>query len=148
MWVFTTCGFYSVVQTEANKRTGEVTVRARVKSDLTRLKRKYLKGNRFCSKITEDPRADYRFRFTVQRDVFADVMFEATKDIDYPNFKAEVHRLIGPCRANVYNQIWRIMLRLQEGELADDFGPRKDNQLQLEDVGWANFSGNPASDND
>jgi hypothetical protein len=85
MWMFSKDGFFSVVQNEYCS-PGELAVRARCRKDL----------EAFCratktpaKKIIRTPKADYRFRVHVKRELWAAYAAAAAGAIDYPNFKNE-----------------------------------------------------------
>ena len=86
MWLLIPEGFYSVVQ--KNGET-DLSVRARVKDDLERLRERYLPE---LSEIIETPQGDYRYRAWVDRASFADALARIGQELDYDNFKSEVAR--------------------------------------------------------
>jgi hypothetical protein len=108
MWLLIPEGVYSVVQ-----KNGEIdlSVRARVKDDLERLREHYLPE---LSEIIETPQGDYRYRAWVDRSAFADALARIGQELDYDNFKNEVARR-DPARAHVYGKIWSVLGKLQPG---------------------------------
>lgn len=100
MWLFTTIGFFSIVQ-----KRGEsgLTVRARVASDLDRLREKYLTE---LSATIRNGGTDYPFRATVSHEAFARGLSKIGTDIRYDNFKSEVAKKMGTNRAHVYGNVW------------------------------------------
>lgn len=127
MWLFTDDGFYSIVHKPGDQ---ELTVRARVKSDLERLKTRYLPG---LSDIVETENADYRFRAKVSHAAFAHALYSIGLHIDYSNFKSTVAKEQGIDRAKIYGHIWADTIAL--GDLKDDDAGQKDD-----DVGLSNLS--------
>jgi hypothetical protein len=107
MWLFTTIGFFSVVQ-----KRGEpgLTVRARVASDLDRLREKYLPE---LSATTPKGGTDYPFRGTISHADFARGLAKIGSDIHYENFKSEVARKMGRKREAVYHQVWKALIELE-----------------------------------
>ena len=100
MWLFTPFGFYSVVQ----KAPGEpLTVRARVAADLDALRERYMPS---LSLTIAHAGTDYPYRATISHEDFAAGLAAIARDIDYSNFKSEVHRQQGPGRARIYGQLW------------------------------------------
>ena len=108
MWLFTTIGFFSVVQKSGNSF---LTVRARVASDLDRLREKYMPD---LSKTIKGQGSDYPFRATISHEDFAKGMEKIVKAIHYSNFKAEVEAKMGSKREAIYHEVWRILLELEK----------------------------------
>jgi hypothetical protein len=108
MWLMAKTGFYSIVQKPREKR---LTIRARVRNDLIALRQNYLPT---LSRILELNVSDYRFRAFASRKDFSHAVAKIAMDIDYPNFKEEVHHHQGWERARVYQQVWATLLGLQE----------------------------------
>ena len=100
MWVFSTIGFFSVVQKPGDS---DLTVRARSAGDLDRLREKYLPD---LSPTSATPKADYAFRARVPHSSFGRALAVMAADIRYPNFKDEVARTQGSGRAGVYAAVW------------------------------------------
>jgi len=113
MWLFTKFGFFSIVQKPEDIATQTVTIRSRVKNDLISLCKQYLKSN---PKILTFRNSDYRHRITVPKSEFAAAIAEISLDIDYDNFKNEVHRSQGGDRAAVYSDVWADVYQLQTEE--------------------------------
>ena len=108
MWIFTTVGFFSVVQ-----KSGDLflTVRARVASDLERLRKKYMPQ---LSETTQGKGTDYPYRATISHEDFAKGMETIVRSIHYGNFKAEVEAKMGSKRETIYHEIWRTLLKLEK----------------------------------
>jgi len=81
MWVFTTLGFVSVVQSKTDP--DKVVIRSRERRHLENLLREHdLKGT-----ILKDVGTDYEFRMLVPNFRWARAMAEMADRIDYTNFK-------------------------------------------------------------
>lgn len=104
MWVFTPFGFFSAVS--HRDKPGYVMVRARVRDDLVQL----IERTGFKVKIISTPAADYPYRVTMTKRLFAELVAEFIKeDLTYPNFKSTV-----PDRASVYHDVWYDLHGLEE----------------------------------
>jgi hypothetical protein len=110
MWLQTTIGFFSIVQ-----KAGEahLTVRARARGDLERLRDEYLPE---LGPIREGEGTDYRYRATAPHDAVAQAVGRLVTDITYPNFKNEVKRRMGPARAATYSEVWHVLDRIHDEE--------------------------------
>jgi len=110
MWIFTKVGFFSIVQKPSNS-PDELTVRARVRSDLAALAAGLPQGS--CSEIQETDRSDYPYRCVVNRaELAAWLSDQVTDGVNYPNFKDEILRRQGPFRASIYHDVWATLLAL------------------------------------
>jgi hypothetical protein len=100
MWIYTTDGFYSVV--EDHNDPDCLWVRARVEGDLERLWPD--------ADVLETPEADYRYRAALGRQAVAAAVAKAVLGIGYGNFKDSImdHR-----RSLFYVRIWAIMAEMQ-----------------------------------
>jgi 8-oxo-dGTP pyrophosphatase MutT (NUDIX family) len=107
MWLFTTVGFFSVVQ-KANQQG--LTVRARVKEDIDRLRAKYMPA--LTATVTGGG-ADYPFRATISHDDFALGLAQIAHDIRYANFKSEIARTQGVKREAAYGKVWATLQALE-----------------------------------
>ena len=103
MWLTTTFGFFSIVQ---KRGTQHLTVRARVRSDLGRLRDRYLPT---LTEIVEKPGSDSRYRATVSHADLAAAMARIVGDIRYDNFKSEVESVQGHARESVYARVWGVL---------------------------------------
>ncbi len=110
MWLFTTIGFFSVVQKPGE---AQLTVRARVAADLDRLRERYLPT---MSATVANAGTDYPFRARVSRKAFSEAMARMGEDIDYANFKNEVAKVSGKGRAGIYSGVWTRLLALEQAE--------------------------------
>lgn len=100
MWLFTTFGFFSIVQKHGES---ELTIRTRVASDLDRLRQQYLPE---LSATIRKAGTDYPFRAIVSHEAFGRGLSKIGTDIRYDNFKSEVTRKMGHKRAHVYGNVW------------------------------------------
>jgi hypothetical protein len=112
MWLFTTSGFYSIVEKPWDRAAGTLTVRARVAADLDRLRSGALPA---LGPTVQDPTADYRFRAQAPREAVARAVAQAVTDLDYDNFKSAVGKAQGHARAHIYHDVWAAALKLQTG---------------------------------
>ena len=107
MWLFTTIGFFSVVQKTGNSF---LTVRARVASDLDRLRDNYMPK---LSETIKGRGTDYPSRATISHEDFGRGMVKIVKEIRYSNFKSEIEAKMGGKREAIYHEVWSILLKLQ-----------------------------------
>lgn len=112
MWLFTDIGFFSIVRKPEDEDAGTVTIRARVRSDLERLKEFYLPT---LGDVVEGGGTDYPFRARAKQSDFAEALRLIGENVGYSNFKSEVSAKQGHPRAHVYSDVWRQLRRL-EGE--------------------------------
>lgn len=110
MWIFTPFGYFSVVQKQGSS---SLTVRARVREDLDRLREQYLPS---LSPTIAGAGTDYRYRATVPHENLALAMAAIVRDIDYSNFKSEVAQREGPTREAVYHKVWDALWQLERIE--------------------------------
>jgi hypothetical protein len=112
MWTFTTDGFYSTVQHNADPKT--VVVRCRAKDDALNLI-EWL-GDHDLTSITmqHTPDADYEWRLFIPRHAWAQYLISAVEHLDYPNFKTAVAQRQGLERADIYHDVWSVMAEFQE----------------------------------
>src|SRR4051812_25080379 len=108
MWVFTTTGYLSLVENQDDKST--IIVRARVRGDMNRFREQYL---HVPAIITYHENNDYPYRMIVPKGEIAKAVAAAVMDIDYKNFKSEVHEVQGGYRASVYTRIWGVLIDLE-----------------------------------
>jgi len=122
VWVFTTIGFYSVVINERDQSWRTFLVRARSRRDLERLldecrgldDAEPLGVSRLT--ILHTPRADYPYRMVMPRAVFAEVVNEQIRKVDYGNFKDAVAERQSPTRAKVYGAVWSDLRDVEDEE--------------------------------
>ena len=95
MWIYTNTGFVSIVQDRAN--THYLLVRARRRIDLET----FLAGAWNINHIYSTPNNDYAYRCSVPRDRVELAVSQATKLINYNNFKDSIpgkdHTLSNAC---------------------------------------------------
>ena len=105
MLLFTTQGFYSVVEDRDDPRW--LLVRARTRGDLEAL------GSQVEGiGIFESADADYRWRARLLREEWLAAVAQLAHAIDYPNFKAAVDERQGSRRASLYSKVWLVLRRL------------------------------------
>lgn len=110
MWIVTEFGFFSVVEKPGDAKAGALTVRARVKADLERLRDLYLPE---LGPIAESKVNDYRFRAKAPRAAVAAAAARAVEGIRYENFKAQVRKTQGQKREAVLHDVWHALYQLQ-----------------------------------
>jgi 8-oxo-dGTP pyrophosphatase MutT (NUDIX family) len=108
MWLFTTFGFYSVVQKPGDS---DLTIRARARADLARLKERYLPE---LGAIRSEEGTDYPYRASVDHEPFARAAAAIARDIDYSNFKNAVKSEMGADRSDAYARVWSALLQLEK----------------------------------
>jgi 8-oxo-dGTP pyrophosphatase MutT (NUDIX family) len=117
MWLFTTVGFFSIVQKTSDPL---LTVRARVADDLSQLRDRYMPG---LSPTIIGGGADYPFRATISRDDFARGLAQVVQDIDYASFRDEIERVTGRARGPIYTQVWKVLMKLENDPASQSAGP-------------------------
>lgn len=110
MWVFTTEGFYSVVENDEDPSM--LTVRTRTVQDAANLQDR-LQDIRCYVEVKASPHRDYGWRLIVPRQKWAVYLQNMVENIDYTNFKDKVHEVQGDKRADVYLDVWSTMWGLQ-----------------------------------
>ena len=108
MWIFTTTGYFSVVEHYDDPNT--LLIRSRVGEDLERLRARFP----LVSEMEHTPDADYSYRATVKRSDFANMISRLVLEIDYPNFK---NAACGPgdhLRSHAYMDCWTALRHWQE----------------------------------
>lgn len=110
MWLLTPLGFFSIVRKPDDLKADTLTVRARVRTDLERLKAEVLPE---LGEIRESSHTDYRFRAQAPREAVSVAMVRLVQRLDYGNFKNEVARQQGHARADLYHDVWEVLYRLQ-----------------------------------
>jgi len=105
MWLFTTQGFYSVVEDRDDPQW--LLVRTRTREDLTAL------GSQVEGlEVFENADADYRWRARLLREEWLAAVAQLAHAIDYPNFKEAVDERQGSRRASLYSKVWLVLRRL------------------------------------
>jgi hypothetical protein len=110
MWIFTRYEFYSVVQGKMDPYC--IQVRARIKDDLKRLSEFARKsvGIELPGIISTD-HTDYACRIILPKTEWLKVAAALASDIDYTNFKNEVHGEAD--RDQTYLKVWSAMYEFQ-----------------------------------
>src|ERR1035441_1444680 len=106
MWIFTTIGFFSVVQKKPRDKF--LTVRARDPKDLDRLRERVPDLG-----PTELEGGDYCCRALISRAAFAAGLVKIASEIDYDKFKNAVQKSMGSHRAGIYHDVWTAAYRIQ-----------------------------------
>lgn len=96
MWIFTTKGFYSIVQSPV---PGRLLVRARFEGDIQKLIPD-------VGEVSFTPERDYAYRAIVPSKVVQNALDGEIDDIDYPNFKDAV---LDDRRHPAYGNVWTVM---------------------------------------
>ena len=78
MWVLTTAGFFSIVEKPGDRAAGRLTIRARVRGDLERLRAEALPG---LGTIETGAGTDYPFRAVAPRAEVATAMAKLATDL-------------------------------------------------------------------
>ncbi len=110
MWLMTPLGFVSVVEKPGDPH---LTVRARVRADLDRLRAEV------CPTLTPTiagAGTDYPYRATCSHEAWATAVADMARSIDYSNFKSTVSQRQGHARARVYGRVWQQLLELEREE--------------------------------
>ena len=113
MWIFNSCGFFSIVEKAEDQGTGKLTIRARVREDLVALRGKFMPE---LEPITSDTNLDYPYRARITRAAFAEGMKRMAEEVDYPNFKQKTFESMGANRARIYGKVWRDLMELEDGD--------------------------------
>ena len=108
MWLFTTFGFFSVVQKEGDD---QLTVRSRARGDLLRLRRFYLQS---LSEPVAHQGTDYPWRARCTHVALVEAMPRIIVDLTYPNFKDAVALSHGPARAKRYGKVWHALYGMHD----------------------------------
>lgn len=99
MWLFTTTGFISIVEHDAN----QLVVRARDSLSLSPLAQSY------DLDIRSTPTADYPYRLLLSKDQFKIYLHNQAGLINYKNFKSEVAITRSEAFANILLKVWSVM---------------------------------------
>ena len=98
MWLFTTDGYYSIVQDDYCQ-SDEVVIRVRIEEDLKKL----LDEMQLDTQIINIQHADYKYRVIVKKEKLKEFMHNYIDKLDYPNFKNAVK---DARRKEYYGEIW------------------------------------------
>jgi hypothetical protein len=105
MWLFSETGFVSVVRDPKDKN--KMVVRARDKESLKPLVEEY------GVKIVNLKNRDYPHRVFLTRKQFVDWLVELGDDLNYTNYKNQVHVTRGDEFARPLHKVWGTMLELE-----------------------------------
>ena len=95
---------------------GGVLIRARAKADIWNLYRRF-KTKFKMTRPKADEHRDYRWRMAMKKRDWAKIMYRLAMQIDYCNFKDEVHKHPDQDNKNsAYMSVWSAMLRVQHME--------------------------------
>jgi len=115
LWVFTTRGFFSIV--EHKKDPNRLLIRARVRKDIDNIKMLFEELGLEVSDVVENVSFDYRYRVFADRSDWASVIIQLITDMGYTNFKNAVYEKdsleIRDKRHEAYLDIWAIMHEVQ-----------------------------------
>lgn len=103
MWVFTTKGFYSIVESGTPEY---MVVRSRFRGDIEKL----FPDNEDVE-VFVTPERDYLYRAVVHRNTVQIAIANCVTDIDYPNFKDAV---LDGRRHPAYGDVWYTMYRASD----------------------------------
>ena len=104
MWIFTSSGFISIVEKDAD----HLAVRARDSLSLSSLAQSY------GVEIRSTPTADYPYRIFITKDQFKNWLSNQPGQIDYKNFKSEVSITRGKNFANALLKVWSAMHAIED----------------------------------
>ena len=113
MWVFTSIGFFSVVEKPEDRDAGMLTVRSRVKADLDALRERFMPE---LGPTIKGAGTDYRYRAKIDKGAFSEGMKRVSESVDYDNFKHAIGTRQGYDRARVYARVWTDLLDLEDQE--------------------------------
>jgi formylmethanofuran dehydrogenase subunit D len=106
MWLFTTSGFISIVEKDAN----HLAVRARDSLSLSSLAQSY------DVVIRKTPTADYPYRIFITKDQFKNWLSNQPGQIQYKNFKSEVTITRGKKFSSALLKVWSAMHLVEDKE--------------------------------
>ena len=109
MWIFNKDGFFSAVEYTPIKTC--VLVRGRFEGDLENMLTHLGKSDYSDVGVVHTPEHDYSYRVVVKKRAWAKYVWEAAKDIDYPNFKDAVVPYYGEERerSEKYHEVWAVL---------------------------------------
>ena len=110
MWLYTTDGFYSIVEDRFCK-PGEVMVRGRNREDIERFKQK----NNLRKAIIETQQADYHYRIPISKKKLAKYLEEYALNLRYSNFKNTIPHQ-EHTRHTAYYRCWQAMYDYQNSQ--------------------------------
>ena len=104
MWLFTSSGFISIVEKDADR----LAVRARDSLSLSSLAQSY------GVEIRTTPTADYPYRIFITKDQFKNWLSNQPGQIEYKNFKSQVSITRGKNFANALLKVWSAMHAIED----------------------------------
>jgi hypothetical protein len=108
MWLFTKTGFVSAVAKPGEGR--QMCVRARDRQSLETLAA--MSG----VEIRKSPHGDYPYRVFVDMPDFGMWVIEAVTEINYSNFKSEMHKHRDYNYADALGQVWLAMTSIEDSD--------------------------------
>ena len=112
MWLFTKCGFFSIV-----KKTDGFHIRARKRGDLEALREEFRQDRDFVlPPIAETNGNDYAYRIVISSETLLPLIFNnLARSIDYSNFKSKISATPDQRdKLPALHNIWEIMANYQE----------------------------------
>ena len=110
MWICSTLGYFSIVQSDRD--SDAFLVRARTAKDLDVLK----SAVGLEEEIIVIPNTDYAARLIVTGDKLAKIFAVLQSSIDYSNFKNKIYATPSQKdKYESYGEIWRVMYQYQNG---------------------------------
>ena len=107
MWIFTDCGFFSVVCKEGRP---EICLRARAAIDLEEFRARHCPS---LSPTAANCGTDYQYRAWASPDAVTAALASVVAALKYTNFKKRVGQTQGAGRAAVYGRVWQVLLDLE-----------------------------------
>ena len=115
MWIFTTKGFFSVVENKDDR--AKVVIRSRIKQDIENIVAEFERLGLKTTGVVETLDSDYRYRIFADHKDWNRVMSSLTDQITYTNFKNAVYATdsytVREKRHAAYLDIWSVMSSLQ-----------------------------------
>jgi len=118
MWIYTTIGFFSVVEDRKDKK--KLCVRSRHGGDLDAFRKRYCPS--LGPTTVSKGHSDYAARAFAGKRAFANAMFRIAGDIDYTNYKSRVMKTQGWDREGIYMRVWGVMKDAQASGRFDRLG--------------------------
>jgi 8-oxo-dGTP pyrophosphatase MutT (NUDIX family) len=110
MWIFTTFGFFSIVQKQSSDDF--LTIRVRAAGDLDRLRERVPQ----LSPTITGGGSDYPYRATIPHAELALALANIIREIRYSNFKSAAAKELGNARTPYLHQVWDVMYKLSTDE--------------------------------
>lgn len=113
MWIFTKNGFVSAVQHRS--KPAILLVRARDRRSLEQLV-DYTSTPDLPNEIIHTPDADYPYRTEIEYRQFSRWLVDEVYNLDYANYKDEVHHTRGDEFARPLHSVWSIMHEVEDDD--------------------------------